>query len=136
LFLRLGVEKTGRHIANDSDKTADGIDDKISTVDDTVLDSTWQDFVTKVMDDTEKLSRPMASEFGHLTRDQPRQTCVEWLSPPDPTVNYNIARDNHHNGTALWFTENSTFRDWKKIGSLLWIYGKRTFLRSLHPRSS
>ena len=61
---------------------------------------------------------------------------MEWLSPPDPSVNYNIARDAHHKGTALWFTESSTFGDWKESGSLLWIHGKRTFLHFLHPRSS
>jgi hypothetical protein len=31
----------------------------------------------------------------------------------------------------MWFTESSTFKDWKESGSLLWIHGKRTFLRFL-----
>jgi hypothetical protein len=60
-----------------------------------------------------------------------RQDSAEWLSPPDPSINYNIARDSHHKDTAQWFTESSTFRDWKESGSLLWIHGKRTFLHSL-----
>ena len=71
-----------------------------------------------------------------LTVDLSRQDFVEWLSPPDPSVNYNIARDTHHTGTALWFTESSTFRNWKVSGSLLWVYGKRTFFGSLQLRFS
>jgi hypothetical protein len=59
---------------------------------------------------------------------------MEWLSPPDPAVNYNIARHTRHAGTAVWFTESSTFKDWKESGSLLWIDGKRTFPRFLRLR--
>ena len=68
--------------------------------------------------------------------DQSRQDVLEWLSPPDPSINYNTARDVHHKGTAVWLTESRTFRDWKTNGSLLWIYGKRTFLCSLYLCSS
>jgi hypothetical protein len=56
-----------------------------------------------------------------------RQQTAEWLAPPDPSVNYHIARDTHHEGTTTWFIESSTFKDWKESGSLLWIYGKRMF---------
>jgi len=51
-------------------------------------------------------------------------------SPPNPSVNHNVARDTHHDGTATWFTQGSTFEEWKKNGSLLWIRGNRA-LRSL-----
>ena len=174
LFLPLGVEKPVRQMADDFDKTAHGVDDKIKSVDDTVqsADDTQQDIKAKVSDgaqvtpnqilyhpecfiysDAEKISRPMARDFGDLTRSSPRsrpslavaaqtltedksrRDCVEWLSPPDPSINYNIARDTHHKGTALWFTESSAFRDWKTSGSLLWIHGKRTSLSPSHLRS-
>ena len=59
---------------------------------------------------------------------QLRQEAADWLSPPDPSVNYYTARDTHHKGTTTWFTGGSTFRDWKESGSLLWIHGKRMFL--------
>ena len=48
-----------------------------------------------------------------------------WLSPPDPSTNYNIAREDHLDGTSSWFIQGGTFKDWKEKGSLLWIYGKR-----------
>ena len=63
-----------------------------------------------------------------LTGNQIRQDLRNWLSPPDPSVNYNTASDAHHEGTALWFIEGDTFKDWKASGSLLWLYGKRTSL--------
>jgi len=62
-----------------------------------------------------------------LTVMQLRQEAADWLSPPDPSVNYHISRDMHHKGTTTWFIESNTFRDWKESGSLLWIYGKRMF---------
>lgn len=49
-----------------------------------------------------------------------------WLSPPDPCVNYCGARERHHYGTALWFTQDDVFKKWKTSGSLLWIHGIRT----------
>jgi len=56
---------------------------------------------------------------------QLRQDLREWLSPPDPSTNHNIACGAHHQGTAAWFFQGSLFREWKSTGSLLWIYGKR-----------
>ena len=76
---------------------------------------------------------PLWSESAHtLTVIQSRQEAVNWLSPPDPSVNYYIARDTHHKGTTKWFIESSTFKDWKKSGSLLWIHGKRMFPPALN----
>jgi len=51
-----------------------------------------------------------------------------WLSPPDPSINHNIARRARYDGTAEWFTQGSTFEEWNATGSLLWIHGKRASL--------
>ncbi|KAI0280250.1 hypothetical protein BC826DRAFT_1112292 [Russula brevipes] len=56
-------------------------------------------------------------------RDQLRRDFKTWLSPPDPSVNHNTAFKTQQSGTARWFIEGSTFRDWKEDGSLLWIRG-------------
>ncbi|KAI0288055.1 hypothetical protein BC826DRAFT_721137 [Russula brevipes] len=56
-------------------------------------------------------------------RDQLRRDFKTWLSPPDPSVNHNTAFATQQSGTARWFIEGSTFRDWKEDGSLLWIRG-------------
>ena len=54
-----------------------------------------------------------------------RKSLREWVIPPDPSTNHNIACDLHHGGTAQWFLERSMFGEWKLTGSLLWVYGKR-----------
>jgi hypothetical protein len=62
--------------------------------------------------------------------DQARVEFKKWLSPPDPKINYNTAREIYHDGTATWFTRGETFSRWKSSGSesLLWIHGKGLFL--------
>jgi hypothetical protein len=61
---------------------------------------------------------------------QLRKDLQKWLSPPDPSINFNTARKAYHQGTAAWFIQGSIFNRWKSEGSesMLWINGKRTFL--------
>jgi hypothetical protein len=65
----------------------------------------------------------------HFPGNKLRSALREWLSPPDPSVNYRNALESYHKGTTTWFTQGDTFTDWKKSGSLMWIYGKRTLSR-------
>ena len=62
-----------------------------------------------------------------ITGSQLRQDLRRWLSPPDPSTNHNIACNAHHTGTATWFFEGETYKEWKSTGSEspLWIHGKR-----------
>ncbi|KAN0134769.1 hypothetical protein V8E53_007554 [Lactarius tabidus] len=53
-----------------------------------------------------------------------RESLRKWQSPPDPSINHNIASHIQHEGTAEWFRKSNTFEEWKAAGSLLWIYGK------------
>lgn len=55
-----------------------------------------------------------------------------WLSPPNPSVNHNTACEIQHSGTASWFIKGSTFQEWKQKGSLLWIRGNRTHIRTCY----
>ncbi|KAH9957288.1 hypothetical protein BGW80DRAFT_1383030, partial [Lactifluus volemus] len=68
----------------------------------------------------------LSDDLGGLKGDQLRENFQEWLSPADPSVNYNSARDAYHDGTAVWFTQGQIFDHWKVSGSesLLWIHGK------------
>jgi hypothetical protein len=68
------------------------------------------------------------SKLTQLTGKQLQEKLRTWLSPPDPSINYNNACKMQHTGTARWFIQGSTFQDWKKNGSLLWIRGNRAFL--------
>ena len=60
--------------------------------------------------------------------DQLQDQSRQWLSPMDPSANYNTACKAHHDGTASWFVHGTTFHEWEVTGSLLWIHGKRMFL--------
>jgi hypothetical protein len=59
-----------------------------------------------------------------------------WLSPADPSSNYNIARETYHEGTATWCIQGTAFREWEVRGSLLWIHGKRMFIPKFRIRHS
>jgi hypothetical protein len=48
-----------------------------------------------------------------------------WLFPPDPSTNHNAARRDHLDGTASWFIQSGIFKEWKTMGTFLWVYGKR-----------
>jgi hypothetical protein len=58
------------------------------------------------------------------------QNLQEWLSPPDPSTDYNIGLRDLHEETATWFLEDDNFQEWRLKGSLLWIHGKRAFLET------
>ncbi|KAN0135081.1 Ankyrin repeat-containing domain protein [Lactarius tabidus] len=60
--------------------------------------------------------KPLASNRRSQSR--------SWLTPPDPSPNYNIACEIHQDGTAMWFCGGSVFTEWNANGSLLWIHGK------------
>ncbi|KAH9962793.1 hypothetical protein BGW80DRAFT_1448371 [Lactifluus volemus] len=78
------------------------------------------------------VTQQIESDIGDLkqpqiiTGDNSQEKFQTWLSPPDPSINYNTARDAYHNGTSSWFTQGRTFQDWKNpgSGSLFWIHGK------------
>ena len=63
-----------------------------------------------------------------FTGNQLRDNLLRWLSPPDPSINHNIACKARHNDSAQWFLQGSIFDQWKSTGSFLWIHGKRALL--------
>ncbi|KAI9437138.1 hypothetical protein H4582DRAFT_2129543 [Lactarius indigo] len=66
-----------------------------------------------------------ADNVDDLMRIQLRERLRRWQSPPDPSTNHNFASDRQHEGTAEWFIKDDKFGEWKAVGSLLWIHGKR-----------
>ena len=58
---------------------------------------------------------------------QVKESLRNWVTPPDPSTNHNVACGTQHGGTAQWFFRGGYFLEWKSTGSLLWIHGKRTF---------
>ncbi|KAF8269492.1 hypothetical protein EI94DRAFT_954120 [Lactarius quietus] len=58
------------------------------------------------------------------------QKLKEWLSPPDPSTNYNIGLCDLHEETATWFLDGPIFQEWYSTGSFLWIDGKCAFVET------
>ncbi|KAH9988272.1 hypothetical protein BJV74DRAFT_951505 [Russula compacta] len=114
------------------DDKVEGIDDEVRVVGDEVqgLNDKMGEVDGKidlVIDSGEKMReeiRQVADGMDDQKWDQIRRDLGSWLSPPDPSVNYNTASDAHHEGTALWFAKSSAFKSWKASGSFLWIHGK------------
>ena len=63
-----------------------------------------------------------------FTGNRSRTELRRWLTPPNPSIDHNTACSKHHDGTAEWFIQGSTFDEWKTNGSLLWIRGNRMLL--------
>ena len=61
----------------------------------------------------------------YLAGDRLQRDVQNWLSPPDPSTNHELVWKAHHTGTASWFLEGDVLAEWKKMGSFLWIHGKR-----------
>ena len=97
--------------------------------------TTMIDTMQQVVSDINKMRRSSFDRRSHwrlitLTRvagDQLQKDSKNWLSPPDPSKNYNIGCKIHRDGTGTWFFEEDIFTEWIAKDSLLWIYGKRAF---------
>ena len=60
----------------------------------------------------------------HLGFEQRREKIDRWLSPPDPSINYNKALEQRYEGSGLWFLASDAFTKWKtQRSSFLWLHG-------------
>ena len=109
----------------------------IQRVDDGVrsIGSDVEDIVNEVRSVDDRLDKANCSYFSTHARhfedldtftvNQLRDSLLRWLSPPDPSVNHNIACKAHHGGASQWFFESNVFSQWKSTDPFLWIHGKR-----------
>jgi hypothetical protein len=69
------------------------------------------------------------SGLSQLIGDKLLRDVRDWLSPPDPWTNHNLARESRHSGTGNWWIRGDAYAKWKSSGpnSLLWIHGKRQY---------
>ena len=80
-----------------------------------------------------------ASSLPTVVGEQVLLELRRWLCPPDPSTNHNTAWSAQHERTSAWLFKDNIFEEWESKGSLLWIHGKRMFLRgdvSLYLTSS
>ncbi|KAH9965643.1 hypothetical protein BJV74DRAFT_290796 [Russula compacta] len=111
------VQSVGDHMLDAIDQVQE-VGNRVERVDDKIDD------VIHGGDKIRKEIQAIASDVGEQKRDKMRQDLENWLSPPDPSINYNTASDAYQEGTTVWFTQSSTFDHWKQSNSLLWIHGK------------
>lgn len=92
--------------------------------------------VSRMVDNVGILNRsPTPSAVADAGSSFPlRDQLRSWLSPPDPSMNHNLARGAFHMRTGRWFLQDRTFKEWKSTGSssLLWIHGGRMFAFCLY----
>lgn len=56
--------------------------------------------------------------------EQRREKIERWLSPPDPSTNYNKALHQRQENSGLWFLKIDAFAKWNKSqNSFLWLHG-------------
>ena len=135
------------HVADVVDQVA-GVDERVAVVDKRVASVVDQvagvdDRVQQTANDVDQMKRLSSlnltstdyRDLPILSENQLRESVHKWLSPPDTSMNHNIACGTHHKKTATWFFEGSIFQEWKSTGSLLWVHGKR-LLRPLSDFSS
>jgi hypothetical protein len=68
------------------------------------------------------------NEISSRTKDvallQKQDAIHKWLSPPDPSTNFNKALQQRQEGTGLWLLQNSLFEKWhRQQHSFLWLHG-------------
>lgn len=107
-FTRLGVMETGLAIQQVSNQVND------------LNRSCYSNIITA---DHERSISHTGNEF--------RKDLRKWITPPDPSVNFNAATGAHHEGTAAWCLKGNVLVDWKTSGSLFWIHGKRMYLLTI-----
>ncbi|KAH9019709.1 hypothetical protein EDB84DRAFT_610969 [Lactarius hengduanensis] len=101
------------------------VDDKVRAVDDRV--AVVNDNVELIVDGGKERTaaiQRIVNTVDDMNRKQLRRDLRNWISPPDPSINYNTACGAHHEGTASWLTRGDPFKAWRADGCLLWVHGK------------
>ncbi|KAH9969705.1 hypothetical protein BC827DRAFT_25282 [Russula dissimulans] len=95
-----------------------GVDDKVNVV----LDDGRE--TKQVTQQNTNNTCVIMKRIDEAKREELRQDIQKWLSPPDPSINHNIACGIQHQVTASWFFDSGIYKEWKLDPSLLWVRGK------------
>ncbi|KAH9053698.1 hypothetical protein EDB87DRAFT_202630 [Lactarius vividus] len=122
-----GVDERVRGV----DEGVQRVDHKVGVVDDRVKQVDHRVAVVKddlklIIDGKETTAalQRIVNTVDDISRNQLRRELRNWISPPDPSINYNTACGAHHKGTAAWLTRGDAFKGWRTDGCLLWVHGK------------
>lgn len=63
-------------------------------------------------------------EIRNVAQNSQMARIKSWLDPPEPSINYNQAREKFHDGTGSWFLRSECYVQWKaKTKQALWLHG-------------
>jgi hypothetical protein len=66
----------------------------------------------------------MSRDIKEVAFTQKHGEIYRWLSPSDPSTNFNKALQQRQEGTGLWLLQSSLFKKWhRQQQSFLWLYG-------------
>jgi hypothetical protein len=66
----------------------------------------------------------MSRDIKDVAFAQKHEKIHRWLSPSDPSTNYNKALQQRQEGTGLWLLQSSVFQKWyRQQNSFLWLHG-------------
>ncbi|KAI9429247.1 hypothetical protein H4582DRAFT_2152318 [Lactarius indigo] len=106
------------------DERVRGVDERVQGVDEWPMASTRgskgpgvdgrvQGVVKLIVDGGKERTAAMQrimNTVDDMNRNQLRRELRNWISPPDPSINYNTACGAHHEGTAAWLTRGDAFK--------------------------
>lgn len=76
------------------------------------------------LDEVYTATQDTKATVQNLDLEQKRRQMEYWLSPPDPSTNFNKALQQRHKGSGLWFIQSDSFIKWRtQPGSFLWLHG-------------
>ncbi|KAI9432204.1 hypothetical protein H4582DRAFT_1122284 [Lactarius indigo] len=107
------------------DERVQRVDNKVRAIDNRVVDV--DDNVKLIVDggkETSAVLQRIVNTVDDMNRNQLRRDLRNWISPPDPSINYNTACGAHHGGTTEWLIQGNAFKAWTTSGCLLWVHGK------------
>lgn len=65
-----------------------------------------------------------ANAVESMIDQQGRDQMISWLSPPDPSINYDKGLQYRHPGSGQWFIQSAAYSAWKlEQYSFLWLFG-------------
>ena len=66
----------------------------------------------------------LSDEVEALREDSHAMRVRTWLSPLDPSINFNRALKQRHQGSGQWLIQGDKYSAWKnEQSSFLWLYG-------------
>ncbi|KAH8882915.1 purine and uridine phosphorylase [Thozetella sp. PMI_491] len=80
--------------------------------------------VAEVLDGINKTLQGVNQTIKGLSRGRYNDQIEKWLSPADPSTNYNESLKKRHRGTGQWLLQDARYSRWKKEpSSFLWLNG-------------